>query len=145
MTLAFMLSVVIITVAVLFVVPSAGEENEGGVPWAVVAGVLGWAVVVHLLVELVSYRVPRAGDPVAAFRAGTVLRLALAQSVAVIGVALSFVVTTGSAAVMVVAALASLALLAVDAFPASRQVRRTEAALRSAGAPADLRHRLGAR
>lgn len=143
---AFMASVVLMTVAVLLVVRGAADIGDDGTPWLAVLGLLGWALVAHLLAETVSYRVSGGpgADPVEQFRAGTVLRLALAQSVAVVGVALAFVVPGRADVVVLFAGAAALLLLALDAFPGSRQVRRTETALRAAGAATDLRQRLGA-
>lgn len=118
---------------------------DSGPPYLVLGGLVVAAVVVHLLIETTTYRVSAATatDPVGVLRTGTILRASLAQSVALVGLALAFVVTSDGFLVFAVAGVASLVLTAVDAYPGRRQVARTDEALRRAGMASDLVTRLG--
>jgi hypothetical protein len=144
---ALMASVVVIGLALSFVLVDGGPGGPGEKPpWAVIGGFVVAALVAHLLAVTVGYRVGRASpttDPLAVFSSRTMLRAVLGQAVAVAGVGAAFVVTSHEMTVFLVAAACSLVVMGVDAFPTRRHVRRTEAALRQAGAPADLGRRLG--
>lgn len=142
---AMMGALVFIGIALFFVL--APEEREPGPPVVVLLGVVLLAVVLFVLIETLGYRVPKdpnaVTSPATAFQAMTLLRAALGESVAIVSVALAFLVTSGGLIVYLLGAVLGLGLLAWHAFPWSRPIRRSSEALRRAGVTPDLESVLG--
>ena len=140
-------ALVVIALAVSGAFPS-GERFEAPPLW-LFAAQLAAAVVVHVLVTVVGYRVPAlapgtdeatAGQ---AFLRGTIVRMSMCESIALASLAAAFAVdSVGYVAVLSGTAVA-LVLLLVHAWPHSGPVERTVAALERDGARSHLRERLG--
>lgn len=120
--------------------------------WLLAAQVVA-ALAIHLLLSAVGYRTPALapGTPpqqaatrsVAAFSSTTILRMVLAESVAIVSVAAAFVVTQGEYVAYLTGGVLALVLLAVHAFPTERTVARVQASLERDGATSHLREKLG--
>ncbi|MFC8503710.1 hypothetical protein ACFUC1_15225 [Pedococcus sp. NPDC057267] len=105
------------------------------VPWLL--GAL--AVVAHVLCTVVGYRVPAVAPatPAAdaavagrmAFQQSSFVRLALCESVAVVGIALAFGVTPRTGTTVVIGVVLSLALLLLHVWPGTRVLDRVERSL----------------
>lgn len=144
-------ALVVIALAVSGAFPS-GERFEAPPLW-LFAAQLAAAVVVHVLVTVVGYRVPAlapgtdeatAGTTAGqAFLRGTIVRMSMCESIALASLAAAFAVdSVGYVAVLSGTAVA-LVLLLVHAWPHSGPVERTVAALERDGARSHLRERLG--
>jgi hypothetical protein len=126
--------------------PALGLEGYPPVWVPTALGVL--AVVVHLLVEAVGYRVPgiAAGTPEAdaaatgrtAFQTSMILRFALCESVALVAMVAAFVVEPRTGMTYVVGGTLSLLLMAWHVWPSERLVRRVEQQLDRAGGTSRL-------
>lgn len=122
---------------VMFGVVALLAVGADGYPptWAA-AGLGALAVVAHLTVEAVGYRVPAvaAGTPpedaaaagLAAYRSTLVLRLALCEAVAIISLVGTFVLEPQTAMTYLVGGTFSVALLAWHVWPSERTTRRLE-------------------
>ena len=110
--------VVLIGVALAFVLPL--DESPPG--WVTI-GLVGAGVAVHLGLDAFGYR-PSGADPVAAFRAGMILRSAFAEAVAVVAAALAFVLPEGGFATYAVGAGVAIALMGIHVWPSARAVGR---------------------
>ena len=120
-------------------------------PWAVVV-LLVLGVAMYVLLETVGYRVrpispslpaEEARDAAMnAFRSSLMVRLSLAESVAIIGIALAFV---GGRTVLIydLGAAISVLLLAVHVWPSLRTVDKVVGRLEAEGARTGLRELLG--
>jgi hypothetical protein len=105
------------------------------VPWLL--GAL--AVVAHVLCTSIGYRVPAvppatpAGEAAVAgrmaFQQSTFLRLALCESIAVVGIVLGFAVPPRTGMTVVIGVVLSLALLLLHVWPGARVVGRVERSL----------------
>ncbi len=143
---------VLLTALVLGVAFTSSERFAEPPLWLVVAQVAG-AVIVHLLVEAIGYRT--AALPVEtpeaearllsarAFTSGTVVRLALCESVVVGSVVAALLVDTGGYVLVLTGAAISLVLLAVHAWPGDGPIARTTISLERNGARSYLREQLG--
>jgi len=154
---ALMGSLFFIALALYFVLapgsdPQPGEGLFDAPPaWVPVAQVAA-GVVIHLLITAVGYRTPAIvpGTPpetagrtsAGAMSTGTILRGALSESVAIVSIALAFLVSEGSYLTYLGGALVSLVLFALHAFPSERTIARTEASLERDGGTSYLRHQL---
>lgn len=141
-TLRFLTAALLGSEIVLLVAVSAATTASGGFKappvWAVVlVGALGIAAAV--LVPLVGYRLPAItpGTPedeargivVKAVQSSTILRFALSEAVAVVSVALSFVVGHGGAIVCLIGVAVAIALGVLHVWPSDRVLTRTREAL----------------
>ncbi len=72
-----------------------------------------------------------------------ILRLVLSELVALVSLALAFVLTDGQVMTYVVGGAVSLALMALFAYPSAGNIRRVEASLDSAGAQSRLAETFG--
>jgi membrane protein YdbS with pleckstrin-like domain len=123
-----------LVVLAVVLTPVLGLDGYPPVWVPVALGVL--AVVMHLLVEAVGYRVPAiapgtaAADAAptgrAAFQTSMVLRFALCESVALVAVVAAFVVEPRTAMTYIVGGTLSLLLMAWHVWPSDRLVRRVE-------------------
>ncbi|GAA4675266.1 hypothetical protein [Nocardioides nanhaiensis] len=113
------------------------------------AGLVVAGLALHLVIEAVGYRAPalppgqdtattsrQAGERL---MSGTVLRLALSETIAFVALALTFVLTPSTILTYAVGAVVSLALLARHAWPSARVVDRVATALEADGARSGLR------
>lgn len=136
LALAFMWSLVMLAIACYFVF-SIDPITAPPLPWLAV--VVGLAIAVHLLVSTVGYRVFDAAastDPQAAataFRAAFFLRVALSESVAILALALAFIVESGGYALFLVGAGCSLLLMGWHVWPGERVIERFESNLTARG------------
>ena len=112
-------------------------------------GLVVAGLALHLLIEAIGYRAPaltpgqdhattskQAGERL---MSGTVLRLALSETIAFVALALTFVLTPSTILTYAVGALVSLGLLARHAWPSARVVDRVATALEADGARTGLR------
>lgn len=114
-----------------------------------VAGLVVAGLALHLVIEAAGYRAPAlppGQDPAATSKqagerlmSGTVLRLALSETIAFVALALTFVLTPSTILTYAVGAVVSLALLARHAWPSARVVDRVATALEADGARTGLR------
>lgn len=152
LALSLMGALVIIPVAVFFVV--GGEDGALHAPATVLlVAVPAAGVAVHVLLEAIGYRVqPIApGTPeddarsqaVARWQASMVQRFALSEAIAIVSLALCFVVDQGGYVLLLLGCATSLALMAVHVFPWSRPVGRVADALDRDGAHSGLREVFG--
>lgn len=145
-------SLLVIGAALFFVLRPEGTDGEVPPGWLLLAQVVA-AVVLHVVITLIGYRTPAIppGTPhdaagsraVAAFSSTTFLRLALAESLALVSVAATFVVAD-EILTYVVGAVLSLVLILVHALPGERVVAKIQASLEREGATSHLRERLDA-
>ena len=149
MALALMSALVMIAAMLYFVLP-----DPWAVPpwWVPVAQVLA-GVAVHLFNDTTGYRTP-ALDPglaedeavtrsVQAYTNAMMLRFAVSDAIAIISVALAFVLGEGGFLTYVGGAVVSLVLLAVHVWPGARPVGRTAASLERDGARSHLHRAFG--
>ncbi len=146
---SLMSSLVVILMAVAFTLGSAGTGSAPVCAYAVVAAV---AVGQTALIGSFGYRIDAIapGTPeedartasVAALQRTTILRFALAESVALVALALAFVVDEGGLFVLALGVLAAEALMVVHVWPSERVVRRTQEALERDGARSYFREAL---
>ena len=148
-TIAFLVALGVVSYSLL-----VGDEALAGPPLGLLGAQLVAGVVVHLLSEAVGYRAPAvpAGTPgeeahriaVAAYQSRTMLRIATAESIAVVSLAVAFVLGgAGAWPGYVTGAAVSAVLVGVHGWPWSRPVDRTEAALERDGVRVGLREAFG--
>ena len=149
-TLRFLVGAVIgalflMAVALMFVL------GLGPPPLLSVALLLALGAGVHFLIETVGYRVT-AVDPsqsedaareegMKQFQSSLMRRLALAESIAIIGILLAFIAKT--VIIYDVGASISILLLMIHVWPSERSVDRVVTSLERAGAQTGLREMLG--
>lgn len=153
LVLAVMSALVVIGIALALVIEPSGSDELFASPWAPIAGVVVLGGVLFVVIDVIGYRAepisPTASPEeavthaTAALQNSTMLRLALADSVAIISVALAFLVTEDGLYVYLVGAVLSLALLGFHVFPWQRPLARVDAALEREGAASPLRAELG--
>jgi hypothetical protein len=142
---------VVVAAIVLSVAFSSGERLDAPPLWLVAAQVAA-ALGVHLVVESIGYRAPALHvetteaeartQSVRAFMSGTVLRLALCESVAMGSVVAGFLVDSGGYALILTGAAISLLLLVVHAWPGEGPIGKTVASLERNGTRSYLREQL---
>ena len=130
-----------------------GQDDMSSPPVLVLAGLLALGVAVHLTVEAVGYR----AEPLSAslsdaevenqtrtrWQATMILRFALAESVAIVSIAVAFVVSEGGFLTYVVGAAISLALMVLHVWPGARPVGKVADALERDGRRSGLREAFG--
>ncbi len=142
----------VIAAIVLSVAFSAGERFDAPPLWLVGAQ-LAAAGVVHLEVGAIGYRTTALHVETTetearqlsarAFKAGTVLRLGLCESVALGSVLAGLFVESGGYVVILSGAALSLVLMAVHAWPSDGPIDRAVTSLERDGARSYLREQLG--
>lgn len=152
LVLAVMWSLVLIAFALFFVLASTDDGLASPPLWLVGAQV-GAGVIVHLLNETIGYRVraiaPGTHEAEArtqsggAFRSALILRIALAEAIAVASLAAAFVVESGGFLGYVIGAVVSLALVGFHGWPWTRPIGKTLESLERNGARSYLREQLG--
>ena len=131
-----------------------GEGPLSGPPLWLVGVQLAAGLLLHLVLEAVGYRAAAVppGTPeeevhriaVAAFQSRTLLRIAAAESIGVVSLAVAFVLGGGGVWTgYVTGAAVSVALIGVHGWPWSRPIDRTEAALQRDGTRVGLREAFG--
>ena len=149
---ALMLALVIIPVALYFVVSGDAEAlRMPSLPLLLALPAAG--VLVHVALETIGYRTqPIApGTPedearsqsVARWQAQMVQRFAFSEAIAIVSVALCFVVSPGGYVLTLVGCATSLALMAVHVYPWTRPVTRFADALEKDGARSGLLEAFG--
>ena len=147
-----MAALVIIPVALWFVF--SGTDDALAVPSPLLlAAPLVAGVVLHLLIEAVGYRTaaitPGTPDEEARrtalmhFVSALVRRFALSEAIALISIALAFVVEEGGYVLVLLGCATSLVLMVVHVWPGARPVNRTAASLERDGARSGLREAFG--
>lgn len=152
LAMALMGSMVFIVLALWFVLGA----KDGGLetpPVMILAGQLVAGAAIHLLIENIGYRATAlshslepdevARRALAAWNTTTPLRFALSESVAIISIALAFIVPHGGFLVAAVGAVVSLVLLFVHVWPGTRPVDKLAASLERDGQPSGLRETFG--
>jgi hypothetical protein len=152
LSLSLMGALVVIPVALWFVVGTEDEATHAPATVLLLA-IPAAGVVVHVLLEAIGYRVPPIppGTPeddardeaVARWQSSMVQRFALAESIAIVSVALCFVVPEGGYVLLLLGCATSLVLMAVHVFPWSRPVGKVADALERDGARSGLREVFG--
>ena len=145
-------ALVIIPVA-LYAAVGSDEDALGRPDLLLLAGLPVLAVLLHVVLEAVGYRlqpVDAGTDPEEARRVGlarlqaaTMLRFALSESVGIISVALCFVVSPGGFVLTLVGCACALVLMGIHVWPWSRPLEKSIAALEGAGARTGLRDVFG--
>ncbi len=135
---------VIVGLALWFVLTDHGETPD--VLWLAVVLALG--VGAAGLINAVGFRTPAiaptatteesAQQARAAFQAGTISRMAMAEMPAIAAIALAFVTDDGGYVLYLLGAVISLTLLAVYALPTDSTIARTQRSLEREGGRADL-------
>ena len=148
---AVMASLLMIGVALVVAFPE--DERFDAPPLWLVGAQVAAAVVVHLLVESIGYRTaaihPETGEAESAveatraFTAGTLLRVAMCESIALASIVAAFLVDSGGYLGFLTGAAISLALMAVHAWPGSGPIDKTVISLEREGGRSYLRERLG--
>jgi hypothetical protein len=137
-----------ITLALFFVLPT----DETPPIWVPLAQ-LGAGVAVHLMVETIGYR-PAALDPsldedaavaqgMVRYQGAMILRFALIEAIAIVSIALAFVLPEGGFLTFVGGAVVSFVLMAVHVWPWARPVGRSADALEARGRRSGLRESFG--
>ncbi|MBF4160174.1 hypothetical protein [Nocardioides acrostichi] len=153
LSMTMMSSLVVIGVAMFFVLaPADGESTIAPTAWLLGIVVLG--VAVAALVGALGYRLPPIApgtDPTRAgresgqrFQAAMMLRIALCDAVAIVALALAFVVSEGGLSLYLLGAVISLGLMVLHVLPGEGPISRSERALERDGATSYLRERLTA-
>ena len=142
----------VVTAVVLSVAFPEGDRFEPPPLWLVGAQVAA-AVVVHLLVESIGYRVPplhvetdeatARSTSAQVFMSRTILRMGLCESIALASVAAAFLVDSGGYVGLLTGSAVSLVLVAGHAWPHAGPVDKTAASLERDGARSYLREQLG--
>lgn len=145
---ALMGALVFIGVALFFVLP----VDETPPVWFL-AALLAAGVGLHVVLEGIGYRTPpldpSLDDATAAtqattrYQAGTILRFALCEAVAIASIALAFVLPVGGWFVYAAGAVVSLVLMAVHVWPSARPVGKYADALEAGGQRSGLREAFG--
>jgi len=150
LALTFMTMVVVLGVIVALSVP----DSDLRLPSAyVIGGQVAAGVVIALLCSTIGFRAApitpgtppekATGEGLQKHQTSMFLRLVLSEIVALVSLALAFVLTDGQLMTYVIGGVISLALMAFFAYPSARNVRRVEASLDSAGAPSRLAEAFG--
>ena len=137
-----------IALALFFVLPT-DEVPPLWVPLAQLAA----GVAVHVMVEAIGYR-PAALDPsldeeaavaqgMVRYQGAMILRFALIEAIAIVSIALAFVLPEGGFLTFAGGAVVSLVLMAIHVWPWARPVGRSAAALEAAGRRSGLREQFG--
>jgi hypothetical protein len=134
--------------AVAGVVATVLFPNTSYPPLWVPFGLAGLAVLSYVACSVIGFPVPRqSGDPakdaVTTFLTGTFLRLALAEGVAFVALALCFVLPDPSAWPYYIGGVLALVLMAAQAWPGDRAIARTQRKLDQNGVRVDLGTALG--
>ncbi|MGH3997044.1 MAG: hypothetical protein ACRDTJ_06230, partial [Pseudonocardiaceae bacterium] len=150
LTLMFMTMLVVLGVVVALSVP---EIDLAMPPAYVIGGQVVAGIVIFLVCSTIGFRAApitpgtdpekATGEALQRQQTSMFLRLALSEVVAIVSLALAFVLTEGQLLTYVIGAVVSLALMAVLAYPSARNIRRVEAQLDSAGARSGLAEAFG--
>lgn len=149
---ALMSALVFIPIALYFVLGTS-DGALATPPLLLLAAPLAAGLGIHVLLENVGYRTtaitPGTPDAEARksaltqFQSAMVLRFALAEAIALISIALGFVVSEGGYLLVLLGCATSLVLMVVHVWPGARSVNRTAASLEREGAQSRLREAFG--
>jgi hypothetical protein len=152
LSLSLMGALVIIPVALWFVVGTEEEATQAPATVLLIA-IPAAGVVMHVLLEAIGYRVQpippgtsgddARGQAVMRWQSSMIQRFALAESIAIVSIALCFVVPEGGYVLLLVGCVTSLVLMAVHVFPWSRPVGKVADALERDGVHSGLREVFG--
>lgn len=151
LALALTVAPVIIGIALYFVLGTVEDGMANPPAWVLVAQLV-YALIALALAETIGYRtVPaEAGDAqtvgnasALAYQSAMILRFALCESLAIISIALAFVLIPSTFLIYLYGGLLSLALMLFEVLPSKRSVARTEASLERRGRPSYLREAFG--
>lgn len=150
LAIAVMSTLVVLGVVVALSVPEADLTLPSAY---VIGGQVAAGVVVFVLCSTIGFRIEPitpGTDPERATRealqrqqSSMFLRLVLSELIALVSLALAFVLTEGQLMTYAIGALISLALMAFFVYPSARTIRRVEAGLDSAGAQSKLAEAFG--
>lgn len=150
LALAFMSMIVVLGVVVYLSVPDADLALPSTY---VIGGQVVVGVVIALVLSTIGFRVApitpgtapekAKGEALQKHQMSLILRLVLSELVALVSLALAFILTEGQVMTYVVGGVISLALMAFFAYPSAGNVRRVEASLDSAGAQSRLAETFG--
>ena len=152
-TLAIVLAAapVLIGVVLYFALGTA-EDGMANPPAWVPLGQLAYALIVLVLAETIGYRTVPAETGEAqvvgnvsamAYQSATILRFVLCESLAIISIALAFVLVPSTFLTYALGGLLCAALILFEVFPSERSVARTQASLEREGRPSHLRDAFG--
>lgn len=150
LALAFMSMIVVLGLVVYLSLPDA----DLALPSAyVIGGQVVAGVVVALILSTIGFRVAPVtpgtapekakGEALQKHQTSMILRLVLSELIALVSLALAFVLTEGQVMTYAIGGVISLALMAVFAYPSAGNIRRVEASLDSAGAQSRLAEAFG--
>lgn len=141
---ALMFALVVIGIAIFAVTRSGPKASGSTPPWVWIVAV-GLGAVMAVLIPAVGYPVATdaggADDAMATrmrYQQGMLLRFALAESVAIVGIALTFSDRRGNFLIYLLAAVISLALMSVHVWPSARLMQRAQDKLNRNGASYDV-------
>jgi hypothetical protein len=150
MALAFMTMVVGLGVIVALSIPDADLQLPSAY---VIGGQVAAGVVMAVLCSAIGFRAApiTPGTPqekatsegLQKHQTSMILRLVLGEAVALVSLALAFVLTEGQLMTYLIGGAISLVLMAYFAYPSARNIRKVEASLDSAGAPSRLAEAFG--
>jgi hypothetical protein len=150
MALAFMTMVVGLGVIVALSIPDADLQLPSAY---VIGGQVAAGVVMAVLCSAIGFRAApiTPGTPpekatsegLQKHQTSMILRLVLGEAVALVSLALAFVLTEGQLMTYLIGGGISLVLMAYFAYPSARNIRKVEASLDSAGAPSRLAEAFG--
>lgn len=150
LALTFMTMIVVLGVVVYFSVPDADLTLPSAY---VLGGQVAAGVVVGLILSTIGFRAApitpgtdaekAKGAALQRHQTSMFLRLVVSELIALVSLALAFVLTEGQLMTYVIGGLVSLTLMAIFAYPSAGNVRRVEASLDSAGAQSRLAETLG--
>ncbi|EGD43854.1 hypothetical protein ACWZJV_04105 [Nocardioides sp. WG-D5] len=150
LALAFMSMIVVLGLVVYLSLPDADLALPSTY---VIGGQVVAGVVVALILSTIGFRVAPVtpgtapekakGEALQKHQMSMILRLVLSELVALVSLALAFILTEGQVMTYVIGGVISLALMALFAYPSAGNIRRVEASLDSAGAQSRLAEAFG--
>ncbi|MFI5623212.1 hypothetical protein ACIA03_07070 [Nocardioides sp. NPDC051685] len=145
LALAFMSMIVVLGVVVYLSVADADLTLPSTY---VIGGQVAAGVVIALIVSTIGFRVApitpgtapeeAKGEALQKHQMSMILRLVLSELVALVSLALAFILTEGQVMTYVIGGAVSVVLMALFAYPSAGNIRRVEASLDSAGAQSRL-------
>lgn len=150
LALAFMSMIVVLGLVVYLSLPDADLALPSTY---VIGGQVVAGVVVALILSTIGFRVAPVtpgtapekakGEALQKHQMSMILRLVLSELVALVSLALAFILAEGQVMTYVIGGVISLALMALFAYPSAGNIRRVEASLDSAGAQSRLAEAFG--
>lgn len=151
LALVLIAALVFITVVLYYVLGTAEGGMANPPMWVLVVQFV-YALIALGVAETIGYRTAAAelgeaqtvgNNSALAYQSAMILRFAVCESLAIISIALAFVLTPSTFLIYLYGGLLSLALMLFEVLPSKRSVARTEASLERRGRPSYLREAFG--